>query len=202
MSTLAAAAKEQGTRSRSAVIIAETGLICGTLAAAALAAMDLFAITSDTRYTSLMDYLFTANGFPFVLGPLLAIIGIHSIQRPRDGLAGRIGFAVMAIGLIGFLPPLVASLITKQADALGPVYFLSMLTSLIGVIVFAAGTIRARVLPWWAGPALAVTWLVGGPVGEGGPTGFKGSALLLAAVLLAIAAILPGRTARAAAALP
>jgi hypothetical protein len=68
--------------------------------------------------------------------------------------------------------------------------------------VFAVGTIRARVLPWWAGPALAVTWLIGGPVGEGGPTGFKGSALLLAAVLLTIAIILPGRAARAAAEIP
>jgi hypothetical protein len=111
----------------------------------------------------------------------------------------------MAIGRIGFLPPLTASLVTKQTEALGPVYLLSMLTSLIGVIVFAVGTIRARVLPWWAGPALPVTWLVGGPVGEGGeggPTGFKGSALLLAAVLLTIAIILPGRATRAAAALP
>ncbi|WP_248960000.1 hypothetical protein [Sphaerisporangium perillae] len=202
MSTPAAAAKEQGTRSRSAVIIAEIGLIFGTLAGAVLAAIDLFATTSDTTYTSPMDYVFTADGFPFVLGPLLAITGIHSIQRPRDGLAGRIGFAVTAVGLIGFLPPLVASLVTKQAEALGPVYFLSMLTSLIGVIVFAVGTVRARVLPWWAGPALAVTWLVGGPVGEGGPMGLKGSALLLAAVLLTIAIILPGRAARAAAAIP
>jgi hypothetical protein len=62
MSTPAAAAKEQGTRSRSAVIIAEIGLICGTLAGAVLAAIDLFATTSDTTYTSPMDYVFTADG--------------------------------------------------------------------------------------------------------------------------------------------
>ncbi|MEV4299741.1 hypothetical protein [Microbispora rosea] len=91
------------------------------------------------------------------------------------------------VGMLGVLPPLAVSLVSGDTEALGLVYLLSMLASLIGLVLFAVGLLRAGVLPWWAGPSPAAGWVVGGPVGEGGPLGFGGSALLLAAASLAVA---------------
>ncbi|GAB3146089.1 hypothetical protein [Microbispora hainanensis] len=167
---------------------AQAGLVTSAAAAAALALLDLFtSVPQHDRLADAADYAFTADGFPLVLGMLAAVAAVHSLHGGRDGRLGSVALILTTVGMVGFLPPLAVSLVSGDAESLGPVYLLSMLVSLIGLVVFAAGLLRARVLRWWAGPSLAIGWVVGGPVGEDGPLGFRGSALLLAAACLAVA---------------
>jgi hypothetical protein len=176
--------------------LAQTGLLVGALSSVVVALLDLLtAVAQHDRLIDAADYAFTANGFPFVLAMLVAVAALHSLQSGRDGRLGTVALILTTVGTLGFLPPLVVSLINGDTEALGPVYLLSMLTSLIGLVLFAISSVRARVLPWWAGPAMAAGWAVGGPVGEGGPLGFRGSALLLAAVYLAVAVAVSRHTA-------
>jgi hypothetical protein len=168
--------------------LAQAGLMTGAASAAALALLDLFtSVPQHDRLIDLADYAFTADGFPLVLGMLASVAAIHSLHGGRDGRLGSVALVLTTVGMLGFLPPLVVSLVSGDAESLGPVYLLSMLASLIGLVLFAVGLLRAGVLPWWAGPSMAVGWVVGGPVGEDGPLGFRGSALLLAAACLAVA---------------
>jgi hypothetical protein len=167
--------------------LAQAGLMTGAASAAALALLDLFtSVPQHDRLIDFADYAFTADGFPFVLGMLVSVAAIHSLHGGRDGKLGSVALVLTTVGMLGFLPPLAVSLVSGDAESLGPVYLLSMLVSLIGLVLFAVALVLGRVLPWWAGPSLAVGWVVGGPVGEGGPLGFRGSALLLAAACLAV----------------
>ncbi|MEU6428098.1 hypothetical protein ABZ860_19580 [Microbispora sp. NPDC046973] len=168
--------------------LAQTGLLTGAASAAALALLDLFtSVPQHDRLIDLADYVFAADGFPLALGMLVSAAAIHALHGGRDGRLGSVALVLTTVGMLGFLPPLVASLVSGDTEALGPVYLLSMLASLIGLALFAIGLLRAGMLPWWAGPSLVVGWVVGGPVGEDGPLGFRGSALLLAAACLAVA---------------
>ena len=159
--------------------------------AAATALLDLLTRQSPDHLTTAGDYAFTVMLFPFVLGPIAAITMLHRMQDGRDGRLGQAGYLVTVTALAAFIPCGIASLVTGDTQALGPVYVLAMLGSLAGLIVFAIGLVRARVLPRWAGPLLPVAWLAGGPVTEGGSPGFRGAALILAAALTAIAITLP-----------
>ncbi|OPG04699.1 hypothetical protein [Microbispora sp. GKU 823] len=168
--------------------LAQAGLLTGAASAAALALLDLFtSVPQHDRLIDAADYAFTADGFPFVLGMLVSVAAIHALHGGRDGRLGSVALVLTTVGMLGFLPPLAVSLVSGDAESLGPVYLLSMLVSLIGLVLFAVALVLGRALPWWAGPSLAVGWVVGGPVGEGGPLGFRGSALLLAAACLAVA---------------
>ncbi|NJC72319.1 hypothetical protein HC031_21745 [Planosporangium thailandense] len=168
--------------------LARAGLLVVAASAVLLALLDLFTgVPQHDRLVGAADYVFTADGFPLVLGLLAAVAALHSVQDGRDGRLGTIALIVTTIGALGFLPPLTVSLFSGDAESLGPVYLLSMLASLIGLVLFAISSVRAKVLPWWAGPVMAVGWVVGGPVGEDGPLGFRGSALLLAAAFVAVA---------------
>ncbi|MGI5156744.1 hypothetical protein [Microbispora sp. CA-102843] len=168
--------------------LAQTGLLTGAASAAALALLDLFtSVPQHDRLIDAADYAFTVDGFPLALGMLVSVAAIHSLHGGQDGRLGSVALVLTTVGMLGFLPPLAVSLLSGDAESLGPVYLLSMLVSLIGLVLFAVALILARALPWWAGPSLAVGWVVGGPVGEGGPLGFRGSALLLAAACLAVA---------------
>ncbi|ETK33900.1 hypothetical protein [Microbispora sp. ATCC PTA-5024] len=168
-------------------LLARIGLLTGAAAAAALALLDLFTtVPEHDRIVDAADYAFTVDGFPLIGALLVSVAAIHSLHEGRDGRLGTLALILTTAGTIGFVPPLVASLFSADAESLGPLYLLSMLVSLVGVVLFAVALLLAKVLPWWAGFSLAVGWVVGGPVGEGGPLGFRGSALLLAAAYVAV----------------
>lgn len=67
---------------------------------------------------------------------------------------------------------------------------IASLATILGVALFAAGSWRARLLPRWLLPVWVVAWTVGSalPFGGVGP-------LLLVAVYIVMAAILPRRAA-------
>jgi hypothetical protein len=182
MTTLTATTSRQPTRTTAA------GAALLTFGSVILAVFDFFVTTSDGKLVSAADYLYTLNMFPFLLGFVVLLTGLRSVQHGRDGTLGKIGFILTMVGVAGVAVDGVVTLITKNPQALGPAYPLGTLLSFVGMLLFAIASIRTRVLPWWVGPTLTVTWIIGGLVGDGGPLGFKGSALLLAATAIAAAA--------------
>jgi hypothetical protein len=155
---------------------------------AVLAYMDFFVTTSDGKFVSVADYVYLFNMYPLLIGLFLLVLGLRGVQAGRDGKLGTVGFVVLCIGLAGLAVTGIDSAITQDAQALGPVYVLSTFASFLGLVILAVGAIHARKLPWWTAPALTIAWIIGGTVGDGGPLGFKASAVVLAVVGLACAA--------------
>jgi hypothetical protein len=165
-----------------------------TLACLVLAYFDFFVTTSD-NFRGPAEYVYTLDGLPFVGALLLVVAGLRAVHGGRDGTLGTAGFAVTAVGVLALAACLLASVVTASENSLGPLYPLGSLISFVGVILYAVAAVRARVLPWYAAPALAVTWIVGGPVGDNGPLGFPASGLLLAAVAITLAVLVNRRQA-------
>lgn len=148
-----------------------------------LAFFDFFVTTSDGKFTYTADYWYTLDMYPFLIGFFLIISGLRVRQDGR----GKVGAIIVTVGLAALAIDGVASMVSRNDQALGPLYPVAVLATIIGVITFTIASIRARTLPWWTTVALTVTWIVGGLVGDNGPLGFKGSALLLAAAGAAVA---------------
>jgi hypothetical protein len=169
--------------------LAIAGLTLGILSCALLTCILTFVHTSNGPvYTTAGDYWLTASGIPFVVALLVATAGIHNLHGGRDGLPGRAGVLLIGAATTGFLVAFAAGLITRQTQALGPIYPICVVASLAGLVIFTIGMIRARLLPWWTGPALVAGWLVGGPLDA-----FAAAPLLLAAVYATIAILLQSR---------
>jgi|HubBroStandDraft_1064217.scaffolds.fasta_scaffold15089_1 hypothetical protein len=166
--------------------LAQAGLTLGILSCALLTYILLFVRTSNgPTYTTAGDYWLTASGIPFVVALFLATAGIHRLHGGRDGLPGRAGIILTGAAMAAFVAAFAAGLITRQTHALGPIYPICMVASLAGLVIFTVGMIRARLLPWWTGPALVAGWLLGGPLDV-----FAAAPLLLAAVYATIAILL------------
>jgi hypothetical protein len=164
-------------------------LLTAASVAAACALVDLLAPpSSGSHLSTAADYTFTALLIPFVLVVLAAIAMLHRMQDGKDGRLGKAGYIAASIALAAFIPCAVDSLATGNAQALGPLYILAVLGSAAGLILFAIGSFRARVIPRWAGPLLPLAWLLGGPVAT---AAVRGATLILAAAFTLIALALP-----------
>ena len=152
---------------------------------AVLAYFDFFVTTSDGKYTLAADYLYATDIFPMVAGLGLLVAGICARQDGR----GRTGAIILAVGLTGLVVDCIAAMVAGNDQALGPLYPIGTLVTFAGMIVLTVASLRAHVLPWWTTSLLTITWIIGGPVGDGGPLGFKASALLLAGAGVAVAAV-------------
>jgi hypothetical protein len=165
---------------------ARATLLTAAAVAAACALIDLLAPpSSGSHLSTAADYAFTALLFPFVLATIAVITLLHRMQ---DGRLGKAGYIAASVALAAFIPCGIDSLATGNAQALGPVYILAILGSLAGLILFAIGSFRARLLPRWAGPLLPLAWLLGGPLATGA---VRGATLILAAAYTVIALTLP-----------
>jgi hypothetical protein len=164
-------------------------LLTAAAVAAACALTDLLAPpSSGSHLITAADYTFTALLFPFVLATIAVITMLHRLQHGHDGRTGKAGYIAACVALAAFIPCGIDSLATGNAQALGPVYILAILGSFAGLILFAIGSFRARVLPRWVGPLLPLAWLLGGPVAT---ATVRGATLILAAAYTAIALKLP-----------
>ena len=161
-------------------------------AAAVFSATALFDLIArpplgDRPYHAATAYTFTALLIPFALGMFWVLTDLRA-GAPAGSRLATAGFRIAAIGLLLFLPCAAASLATSNPQALGPAYGMAMLLSLVGIGMLSAGLARAGALSGWAAVALPLAWLFGGPAGEGGkPLGFRGAALILAVVSIAVA---------------
>lgn len=177
-------------------------LLVGAAVAATTALFVLIArpLGGLAPFQSWVDAVFTALLVPFALSMLGVLVVLHSAQDGRDGRLGIAGVWTAAVGLAGFVVCGVLTLITEDPHSGGALYPLSMIVSLVGMLLFAVGSDRARVLPRLLVPVLVVGWTFGGPVAEssggpeGSPIGFPGASLILAAVYVLLAMTLARHT--------
>jgi hypothetical protein len=125
--------------------------LVSTLAGLAWTALGLESIVRPEQH-NYRDYVMFV---PWVL-TLVAIVGIHQIQRTQGGRLERWGFAAVAasmtVGALAAIPQAFGQLESTFAFV-APVWVL-------GMIVFGIGTSRAGVFPRWVGIALALSELL------------------------------------------
>jgi hypothetical protein len=162
----------------------------GAGAAVALACITAFVTTStdDGKFHHIGDYFLTANGIPYVIVVLALLPALRELQERRGGRYGAVGTGFAAVGSVVLLAVFIYGLIAATGSSLGPTYVLASLATIIGVVLFAIGSWRAKVLPRWLVVVWPIAWTVGSmlPIAGAGP-------LLLAAVYIAMAVVLPRR---------
>ncbi len=100
---------------------------------------------------------------------IFAVIGIYAYQSSHAGILGLIGFIVAEIGLLlnfalRFLFTFVAPTLMQFPDALAAIdrspynsaFLATLVIFAVGYVLFGAATMRARMLPRWAGALLIV----------------------------------------------
>jgi hypothetical protein len=150
--------------------MARSACYLGAAAAAGLVAIGAFTTISpgpDTFHTT-GDYLLTADGIPFMLGPLLLLPALRTLRTGPGSRLTQAGMWPTAAGATVLLAMFVWGLITADGGSWGPTYPLAVLATIAGVALFAAGFWKDRTLPRWLVVAWPVAWLLGiAPVGPG-----------------------------------
>jgi hypothetical protein len=82
---------------------------------------------------------------------VVALIGFHTLQGRNYGRIGRAGLyiSIGAIVLFEFL--ILASLLAGNMDLLEGLVPIGVLGLLVGLVLYGAATLQARVLPRWCG---------------------------------------------------
>jgi hypothetical protein len=116
-------------------------------------------------------------------GMLAGLVGFHARQAPNYGRLGTAGFFAAFVGVFFMLASTVASLLAESGDVLDWLFVLGFVGTLVGFVLLAAATLRARVLPRWCGVSLLVA-VLGIPVYFA--LGSYGGAILYGLVWLAL----------------
>ena len=123
-----------------------------------------------------------------LLGSAIAITGVA--DRFTRGALGRWSARLAQFGFVGISVASVASLI-KGGDTLGPVFVLSLLTTLVGLLLLGISGVRDGVTPRWAPVVPFATMLIGIALAE------HGGCAVIAAGWLAMVAVANGRAGQA-----
>jgi hypothetical protein len=156
-------------------------------AAAIFIAIAVFSLVADPADQGALrtykEYVLTATILPGVLAMLWVLAALQGLHDGDRGRLGRSGMRIAATGLLVLVVDSAVTLASGSTDTVGPLYPVGILASLIGIVLLAVEWYRAAVLPRWTGPALAVSWFLGGsPI-----LGSGGSMLILAAAFIVIA---------------
>ncbi len=118
------------------------------------AILSLFA-PQEVVFDSTTDYLIEVIFVVGLVGTLVAIAALHTLQRESYG---RLGAAGSVTAFVGYALLLVAATATTLAgrEALDAVFPIGVLAVLVGSVLLGATTLRARKLPWWCGVLLIV----------------------------------------------
>ena len=92
---------------------------------------------------------------------LVAIAGLHALQRGRYGRLGAAGSLITFVGY-ALIVVVAAISILVGGEALFAIRLIGALAILIGSVLLGVMTLRTRVLPWWCGVLL----IVGFPLGD------------------------------------
>ncbi len=116
-------------------------------------------------WSNLFRVSFEAAGGPFseallllaVLLTLAGLVGLHALQRDNCGRIGRAGFYMAAVGLLSQALAALVMLMGSEAVFLQwLVAPFGSLTVLVGLVLYGAATLQAKVLAPWCGFALIV----------------------------------------------
>jgi hypothetical protein len=113
-------------------------------------------------YDSAASYLYLAGALAGYIGVIVAVLGIHALHSasPRYGRLGTagtvltlVGYAITAVTTVISMAQGHASLLTIRLGGAG---VLLIGSALLGIVI-----LRARLLPWWCGVLLIVTFPLG-----------------------------------------
>ncbi len=116
-------------------------------------------------------------------GMLVGLLGLHARQTPSYGLLGTVGFLAALVGTALVLAN-VLLIRTAERNLLDLLLLLGLLGMLLGFVLLGIATLRARVLPQWAGVALILVLPVATLLGD------YGGGLVLGIVWLALGYVL------------
>lgn len=133
------------------------------------------------------DYLLTVAALPQGLGLFLTVLGVHRLQRGRDGRLGSAGVWVYGLCMAELVAQCTASVVVGAELIWGPLYPICAFGLMLGLALLAAGSWKVGLLPRWMLGAWPPLGLVGSFLGVGPVP------LLFAALLVAMAVVLPRR---------
>jgi hypothetical protein len=150
----------------------------------AIAVFDLVAHPADQGpLHTYKEYVQTATILPAVAAVFWVLAALQEKHASHDGRLGRLGLRVAALGLLALAVDAIVTMASGTTDTSGPLYPVGILATLVGIVLLAVQWDRARAMPRWIGPALAIGWFLGAsPI-----LGSGGAFPILAAVFLAIA---------------
>ncbi len=116
-------------------------------------------------------------------GMLVGLLGLHARQDANYGVLGRVGFLAALVGTALVLAN-VLLIRAAERNLLDLLLLLGLLGMLLGFLLLGIATLRARVLPQWAGVALILVLPVAALLGD------YGGGLVFGIVWLALGYIL------------
>lgn len=120
-----------------------------------------FAKTTDSGdYKYAADYWLNGSVLPHALAGILLLPAVRALQGARDGRLGLAGIVLNTVALTAVAVECAASVAVGH-DALGAVYVLSALGTLLGTAMFAAASWRAGLLPRWLLAVWPIVWIIG-----------------------------------------
>jgi hypothetical protein len=140
------------------------GGIAGVTAAALLILSSILNQVSPMQqsYDSAASYLYLGVTVVAYLAVILVVLGIHAAHHGNRRY-GRLGFAGTALTIAGYAIIAVVTVISMVLGqrSLLPVRLTGAGLVLVGSILLGVIIIRARLLPWWCGLLLIVTFPLG-----------------------------------------
>jgi hypothetical protein len=135
-------------------------------------------------FDRLADYVLTASALPQGLGLLLTTVGVHRLQRGRDGRLGTVGVWLYGVCVTELVIQCMASVAVGSELIWGPLYPVCAFGLMIGLALLAAGSWRVGLLPRWMLAVWPPLGLVGSFLGVGPiPLVFVAFLVILAVVL-------------------
>jgi hypothetical protein len=163
------------------------------VAVVGLVAMDLAMLFGDLNdggeLHDVSGYAGTAAALPQGVGLLMTVLGVHRLQRGRDGRLGRAGVWVYGLCMTELVIQCTASAVVGRELIWGPLYPLCAFGLMGGLALLAAGSWRVGLLPRWMLAAWPPLGLIGSFLGIGPIP------LVFALFLVVLGPRLPGRLA-------
>ena len=115
--------------------------------------------------TAAIDYLAVAVYSGGLLLLALALAGLHACQAASAEWDEQLGFWTACVGaLLAGIGDFGEDWLRMEVLA-GLLYFPGLLLLLVGLVLFGIGTVRAGVVPKWAGALLLLSPIVAAPLG-------------------------------------
>src|SRR5919107_3576679 len=103
------------------------------------------------------SFLYTLNSLVFVVAVLLMLAGLagfHALQKGTYGRVGRAGFYTVTVAGVAQIVAQVGFM--SGSTALEFLDFLGLLGVMVGLVLYGAATLQARVLSRWCGVGFIV----------------------------------------------
>jgi hypothetical protein len=123
--------------------------------------------TSEGPFRHASDYVLTVAALPQGVGLVLTTLGVHRLQRGRDGRLGRIGVWVYGLCMAELVVQCMASVAAGSELVWGPLYPICAFGLMVGLALLAAGSWRVGLLPRWMLAVWPPLGLVGSFLGVG-----------------------------------